>query len=243
CGLVCVGGTTKCANVCVDTKCDPANCGGCGKACGQGEVCSNGACGLVCGGGATKCGNVCVDTKTDPANCGSCGKACAKDEVCVNSACGLVCVGGTTKCGSACVNTNYDPAHCGGCNKPCGNNQACLGGQCVNAGKCPPPGFEYKNFCWIVANAWQENQSSACSRIGKSPTAQTINVVWDAGALTAVSQGFGYTSIGVYQCCANAMWCNVGAKQCGTHNYHGSQYNNYGPYGDSNWWPVYTCNP
>ncbi|MBI4706146.1 MAG: hypothetical protein HY744_34050 [Deltaproteobacteria bacterium] len=36
-GLECRGGTTKCGGKCVDTLVDPANCGGCGNACGPQE--------------------------------------------------------------------------------------------------------------------------------------------------------------------------------------------------------------
>ncbi|MBI4702589.1 MAG: SBBP repeat-containing protein [Deltaproteobacteria bacterium] len=43
CG-VCVGGTTKCGNKCVDTQTDAANCGACGVACAPGEICSAGKC-------------------------------------------------------------------------------------------------------------------------------------------------------------------------------------------------------
>ena len=52
----------------------------------------------------------------------------------------------------------------------------------------------------------------------------------------------GFTSVGMYNCCAHSMWCNMPQKQCGTHSF-GAPYNNYGPYGDNAWWPVYTCNP
>jgi hypothetical protein len=67
--------------------------------------------------------------------------------------------------------------------------------------------------------------------------------VWDASALAALSGGFGATSVGAYECCANAMWCNAATMQCGTHNYHPNEYWNYGGYGVPDWTPVYTCVP
>jgi subtilase family serine protease len=44
---VCVGGTTKCGTVCVDTKKDPANCGACGTVCPSGQVCTASVCTLT----------------------------------------------------------------------------------------------------------------------------------------------------------------------------------------------------
>src|SRR5207244_2746669 len=40
-------GTAVCSNACVNTKTDPANCGGCGIVCGAGATCSNGVCGAA----------------------------------------------------------------------------------------------------------------------------------------------------------------------------------------------------
>lgn len=42
---VCVAGTTECGDACVDTDSDASHCGGCGRACEVGEVCSDGGCG------------------------------------------------------------------------------------------------------------------------------------------------------------------------------------------------------
>jgi hypothetical protein len=87
CGLECSGGATKCGSACVDTKLDPAHCGGCGTACAAGQVCSGGTCSLTCVGGTTKCGNACVNLKSDPANCGTCGLACGDGKACVSGVC------------------------------------------------------------------------------------------------------------------------------------------------------------
>ena len=49
CGLSCVGGTTDCGGLCVDTDNDPAHCGGCDNACGDGEGVLGGTCETTCG--------------------------------------------------------------------------------------------------------------------------------------------------------------------------------------------------
>ncbi|MBI4702949.1 MAG: hypothetical protein HY744_17675, partial [Deltaproteobacteria bacterium] len=110
---------------------DPANCGGCGVACPQGQVCSAGQCSLVCTGGSTKCGGKCVDVQTDPANCGGCGAACAPAQICAAGQCALVCVGGTVKCSGKCVDTQTDAANCGSCDNACPPGQICTAGQCA----------------------------------------------------------------------------------------------------------------
>src|SRR5262245_60819586 len=49
-GNVCPG-STLCNGACTNTSFDPQNCGSCGHACNQGEVCSAGNCGTTCNGG------------------------------------------------------------------------------------------------------------------------------------------------------------------------------------------------
>jgi hypothetical protein len=131
-GTMCGPGATLCNGTCTVTDFDPQNCGTCGMACAQGEVCSGGQCGLSCSGGTTKCGSVCVDTKNDPTNCGMCGMACAQGEVCSAGQCALDCAGGTTKCGTACVDINNDPANCGMCGMACATGEVCSGGKCAS---------------------------------------------------------------------------------------------------------------
>lgn len=142
CGLMaCSGDTTEtagscqpplelCDGACVDTRYDPTHCGGCGLACGAGEVCSVGQCGGECIGGTTQCGDRCVDIMLDPAHCGGCDQACDPGEVCSAGSCGTDCQGGTQDCGGICVDTDLDPSHCGSCDNPCGGNEVCSEGQC-----------------------------------------------------------------------------------------------------------------
>lgn len=137
--LICPEGLAACDGACIDTRFDPANCGECGKACPEGEVCSEGACGLVCSGGTVKCADGmgqarCVDTTTSETDCGECGKMCAAGETCVAGKCELGCGGGAVKCGNVCTNPSFDPQNCGGCGMVCpvGVNTVALCG----SGKC-----------------------------------------------------------------------------------------------------------
>ncbi|MSP26359.1 MAG: hypothetical protein EXR75_14630 [Myxococcales bacterium] len=146
--LGCPGELLKCGTSCVDARVDPANCGACGEACADGEVCSQGGCGLTCLGGTTKCDvapegspdeppvTLCIDTAVDADHCGGCGAACAVGEVCQAGVCATECVGGTTKCQDAnnddvCVNTQISANYCGDCMIACGVGQVCQGGACV----------------------------------------------------------------------------------------------------------------
>jgi hypothetical protein len=93
----CSGGPTSvcCNDACVDTTSDPAHCGGCGHACGSGEVCIQGTCGTsfqsrcdTCcqyrtysGGDYTACYQACLATngagyKLDGDACSTGGDCC-----------------------------------------------------------------------------------------------------------------------------------------------------------------------
>ena len=78
---------TKCGDTCLPTHVDPDNCGACGNACEQGEVCSSGSCTDTCLPGRETCGRRCIDTSSDPDNCGECGNACADGEGCIDGSC------------------------------------------------------------------------------------------------------------------------------------------------------------
>jgi hypothetical protein len=126
----CGVGVTECSGVCVDTRYDPANCGGCGVACAAGQVCNLGTCSGSCGLGTVECGGGCVDTDIDPLNCGDCGIACGTGEFCASGACVLSCPGGTTECGASCVDVSSSVSHCGMCGNACPSGQACFDGLC-----------------------------------------------------------------------------------------------------------------
>jgi hypothetical protein len=61
CGRVCCAtGKSCCDGACLDLDDDPTNCGACGRACGDTEVCRNGLC-TDCPGDVYSCDNVCCN--------------------------------------------------------------------------------------------------------------------------------------------------------------------------------------
>ncbi len=130
--FTCPAGSTDCGGSCVIVDRDPQNCGACGTACPDGQVCSQGQCGLTCLGGATKCGDTCTDIKVDSKNCGGCGAACPAGEYCSAGACGFTCGGDTTMCGDAgCFDTQSDRFNCGGCGTACEVGEDCVQSACA----------------------------------------------------------------------------------------------------------------
>jgi hypothetical protein len=83
------GPCTLCGSpVCVDTKVDSANCGGCGITCAAGTRCEQGQCSATCAG--LVCGGSCVESRFDPNNCGGCGVVCGAPHTaptCVDGGC------------------------------------------------------------------------------------------------------------------------------------------------------------
>ncbi|OJY18329.1 MAG: hypothetical protein BGO98_31765 [Myxococcales bacterium 68-20] len=137
----------------------PANCGACGIACKEGEICWKGACG--CPPGYAQCGNECKQLDRDVDNCSACGSKCEPSDVapgawpcgegvlppqfgavCSNSSCGLGCTKGhfdcnNDMCGDGCETyVMKDPKNCGACGHACLPEQECVGGICV----CEDPG-------------------------------------------------------------------------------------------------------
>src|SRR5699024_8754657 len=101
--------------VCTAFMNDPANCGGCGRACPTSSYCQMGTCVPMAGaggtGGTTTCaagygacplaagGTWCAYLNGDAANCGACGKVCPAGSACQAGACvgtGAGGAGGTT---------------------------------------------------------------------------------------------------------------------------------------------------
>ncbi len=128
---------TECGGKCVDTNLDPANCGACGKQCGAGQLCTNGACVMqACVSGTTSCSGKCVDTTIDPANCGGCGTMCMTGEFCRSSMCTPQCPAPYAVCGASCVDRQVDRANCGACGTTCATGERCQSGACVQS--CGP---------------------------------------------------------------------------------------------------------
>jgi hypothetical protein len=135
---------------------DPKNCGGCGVACKDGQICWRGACG--CPSGFAVCGNDCTNLATDNASCGACGNACKapppddpawrcgagiqppQTEWGCDGGCKIICQGKWADCDhdlcrNGCeIDTDADPQNCGACGRACAANQECVSGECL----CPP---------------------------------------------------------------------------------------------------------
>ena len=84
-------------------------------ACGDDEVCADGAC--ICRPGTMQCGRECVDTLSDGEHCGGCMMPCDRGQACVAGACvdPDSCMGEV--CGRSCVDTETDPRNCGSCSQ------------------------------------------------------------------------------------------------------------------------------
>jgi hypothetical protein len=123
-----------CGVFCVDPMTDAKNCGGCGKACMQGEVCNAGTCSVTCPNGQTVCGNACADLMNDPKHCGGCNTPCMGNLLCSAGKCGTTCTMPQKACGNMCVNPESDVDNCGDCNSPCpmvaNGTRACVAGEC-----------------------------------------------------------------------------------------------------------------
>ncbi len=122
---------------------DPRNCGGCGRPCATGQVCSSGVCVTSCPTGQALCAGACVDTQTSPSHCGACGNTCSTPantmSTCSMGACGSMCVGGFGDCdrnaGNGCeTSLGGSVLHCGRCGNACrtlpNSTPTCVNGLC-----------------------------------------------------------------------------------------------------------------
>jgi hypothetical protein len=132
---------------------DTANCGGCGLACGVGEVCDYGRCKCACGTGCS------FPLEADVDNCGACGFRCPGARsplpqmsepfvdishggpICDRGLCDYRCSEGWADCDGDIQNgceTRLldDPRHCGTCGVRCDGveGQACVEGVCTTKG-------------------------------------------------------------------------------------------------------------
>lgn len=142
--LTCSGRETACGNACVNVFTDRKNCGVCGRACRDGEICMDGRCGPACAGnGTTLCDDRCIDLDTDMDNCGACGAECetllpnAKGSLCSGGECILSgCKTDYADCDKAFSNgcevyLRNDAANCGSCGNRCPSGQVCYNRKCT----------------------------------------------------------------------------------------------------------------
>ncbi len=144
----CPSGLTTCSEVCVDTKSDASNCGGCGTACDSAEVCFDGTCRDSCPANTEQCGATCADTETSSAHCGACDSPCAGE--CSSGTCMGSCAAGRTNCSGACVDVQSNALNCGSCDNSCSAGQACTAGACSTS--CPPGQSTCNDLCIDLDN-------------------------------------------------------------------------------------------
>jgi hypothetical protein len=146
-GVSCTSEQDCCADQCVSVAADPANCGGCGAACGQtGDSCASSVCrcagGSACTSQASCCsGRGCVQLNNDAFNCGSCGHACNPGESCAGGMCS--CNGGSgCAAGLLCCSDGSCAATC-----PCGATACNAPSQCCDPqnGVCADLGSDSQN--------------------------------------------------------------------------------------------------
>jgi hypothetical protein len=140
-----------CAGTCVVLGSDPDNCGTCGNACPEGQVCLAGTCqactpdcaGKTCGddGCGGRCGLCGADEACIDGNCVPCSGSCEGKD-CGDDGCGHSC--GTCPEGQECSAGTCIPctANCTG--KDCGDDDGC-GGYCD--GDCPAGGTCDDGLC------------------------------------------------------------------------------------------------
>ena len=193
CGVLCGPQTGDCngkpEDGCeADLTTDPLNCGACGNACKDGEICWNSACG--CPIGYTQCGETCTLLDRDSNNCSACGAKCGIPDVdagpgvwpcgpgvlpphigpvCTNSECKLDCTGdffasyldcNGDRCGDGCeTNVANDPKNCGACGHTCLPEQVCIKGEC----QCDAPQLTFCGSCTDLMR--DPNNCGSCGHV------------------------------------------------------------------------------
>jgi len=149
-GLPCGDQHDLCDGQCLRVDDDPDNCGSCGRACGDDQVCFKGNCTNTCGAGCSStkqvcvvedfcdcreglsfCDSRCVDLERDPENCGRCGTTCDEGRSCEFGECVQAqCVDSPEVCSGSCTNIDDDILNCGACGKACESNEVCIASEC-----------------------------------------------------------------------------------------------------------------
>jgi hypothetical protein len=133
CGSTC--GKTLCGQQCVDTQTDPAHCGSCPQACGNGQTCHNGSCCTPnctgkCGGADDTRGGTCDTCCADGTSCASANACCSG--LCEGRCCRQVSIGGPCEA---------TPGYC------CRDMECGAGGNC-----CLPSGMLCGDICHLCCS-------------------------------------------------------------------------------------------
>jgi hypothetical protein len=167
----------------VSLRTDPANCGGCARACSlanatpscTASMCTVAACATGFGDCDDAAANGCeTDLRTTVANCGTCGRACSFPNAAATCAMGA-CAMGT--CGAGFADCNMNPAdgcevtlatntsHCGACGRACSFPNAaatCAGGMCA-LGTC---NAGFANCDGDASNGCETNTNTSVDHCG-----------------------------------------------------------------------------
>ena len=215
---VCPAGLLQCGSACVAPNTDLAHCGGCGRACGEGQTCRNGVC--TCDG--SRCagcchGTICLDGTSD-AQCGAGGDACTActgGRVCRDRTC--VCPDGQDVCADACVDRQTAALHCGECGTTCEAGEACRDGACGcgSGGACGTGETCCAGTCRNLQTAFGN-----CGACGNACYIQTANTC--SGGVCKCGSGpacpTGQTCCGGVCCdtgqCCNGVCCGAGQTCC-----------------------------
>jgi hypothetical protein len=211
----------------VNTVSDPANCGGCGKACSLPnalEGCEAGNCTIVsCTNGFGDCDQVItngceMNLFSSASNCGTCGTVCSLANAVSNCSAGVCsiasCKPGYANCnGNAAdgceVNLNTDLNSCGSCGAVC--NLANATASCT-LGKCAilSCASGYADCDGNAANGCEVNLLADAKNCGTCGTACTSGMVCSAG-VCASSCGSGLTN-----CTGACVNLQTDAANCGS---------------------------
>ncbi|MCL2823303.1 MAG: hypothetical protein FWD57_04865 [Polyangiaceae bacterium] len=162
----CTSGKLKCDGTCYDLFSSPDNCGKCGNACKDSEVCSQGTCKSICDDGFAKCNRACVNLYTNVDHCGTCGSGCDSDAICSLGKCTSSC---SDKCGDTCTDLKFDANNCGKCGTRCAGDEVCSNGDCVDI--CELPETSCTGGCVINAANYKygdDNPDNPCETCVKA---------------------------------------------------------------------------
>ena len=120
------GKKSLCWGTCTDLSTDTKNCGVCGNACLEGQICTDVGC--TCPEGTTLCHDSCMTFDSDAENCGSCGNKCGEGQICEGGECATPHV---ITCFGKEIDILTDVNNCGACLHKCSTGETCTEGKCT----------------------------------------------------------------------------------------------------------------